>query len=280
VKSNVKGKIVCKVHGEFWQVPSSHLQGSGCPKCAPINRIQNIPFTTRVFIDNAIKLHGSKYDYSNVKYINAFKRITIICPLHGIFFQSPKNHLCGRGCPVCGHTARKSINEFIARATTIHNNFYDYSRSKYTNSSARILIICPKHGKFYQSPNKHLMGQGCPKCRGQISKLELNFLDYLKIPNTHGARQVCISRKRVDGYDDTTNTIYEFLGDYFHGNPSIYNSMDYNPTCHKTFGELYENTIQKLNILKDEGYNVKYIWEDDWKRFSKNIDSTPKIIEY
>jgi hypothetical protein len=90
VKSNVKGKIVCKVHGEFWQVPSSHLQGSGCPKCAPINRIQNIPFTTRVFIDNAIKLHGSKCDYSNVKYINAFKRITIICPLHGIFFSLQK----------------------------------------------------------------------------------------------------------------------------------------------------------------------------------------------
>jgi hypothetical protein len=39
VKSNVKGKIVCKVHGEFWQVPSSHLQGSGCPKCAPTPKI-------------------------------------------------------------------------------------------------------------------------------------------------------------------------------------------------------------------------------------------------
>jgi hypothetical protein len=82
----------------------------------------------------------------------------------------------------------------------------------------------------------------------------------------------------VDGYDPITNTVYEFLGDYYHGNPNIYNSEECNKTCHKTYGKLYLDTITRLNIIKLLGYNVKYIWESDWKQFKKGIVKIPNII--
>ena len=57
--------------------------------------------------------------------------------------------------------------EFINKASKIHNNKYDYSNIEYKNISTKIKIICPIHGEFEQSPSKHLIGQGCPKCSGK-----------------------------------------------------------------------------------------------------------------
>ena len=81
----------------------------------------------------------------------------------------------------------------------------------------------------------------------------------------------------MDGIDYSTNTIYEFLGDFYHGNPEKFNPDNYNKICHKTFKELYENTFNKLNKLKELGYNVKYIWENDWYKFKKEKTPTPNI---
>ena len=81
----------------------------------------------------------------------------------------------------------------------------------------------------------------------------------------------------MDGYDDKTNTIYEYLGDYWHGNPVKFNANHINKRCGKTCGELYHKTFQRLNNLKSMGYIVKYIWEHDWKQFKRGIDKSPKI---
>jgi len=79
-------------------------------------------------------------------------------------------------------------------------------------------------------------------------------------------------------YDSKANTIYEFLGDYWHGNPVKYDKNNTNEKCKKTFGELYKNTFIRLNKLKDSGYVVKYIWEYDWILFKNKLDNCPKII--
>ena len=105
-------------------------------------------------------------------------------------------------------------------------------------------------------------------------------MKYLRIPDTKEHHQLKILRKEVDGYDKKTNTIYEFLGDYYHGNPEKYECSKYNPTCHKTFGELYENTIKKFQKLKECGYIIKYIWENDWIKFKNGINIVPNIKIY
>ena len=142
----------------------------------------------------------------------------------------------------------------------------------------KIKIICPKHGSFWQTPNNHLRGTQCPTCKKQSSRPEIEFLNYLKIPKTKENRQKKILNFKVDGIKN--NKIYEFLGDYYHGNPNRYNPNHYNKRCKKTFGELYHNTIKKFKRLKKQGYTIKYIWEYDWKKFKMGKDKTPNIIEY
>lgn len=121
------------------------------------------------FIERARKVHGNRYDYSKVEYVNNSTSVCIICPIHGAFWQSPNNHINGKGCRKCSsdrtrERCRYSTEEFINKAKTIHGNFYDYSRVDYTNAKHKVCIICPIHGEFWQVPNYHIDGCGCPQC--------------------------------------------------------------------------------------------------------------------
>lgn len=239
---------------------------------------------TEKFIEESKKNHRNKYDYSKFIYVNNDTKGEIICPIHDSFFQTSNNHLRNKGCPKCsfeklGNIRRKSNKKFINRANEIHNNEYDYLLKNYKNTHSKIEIFCKKHGSFIQRASAHLLGQKCPKCSVLISKPELEFLNYLSLPNTKECRQKNINNLRVDGYDPKTNTVYEFLGDYWHGNPEKYNLNDINKVCNKTFRELYNNTFKKLNDLRIKGYKVKYIWENDWKKLHKKRNILPLIVE-
>ena len=125
--------------------------------------------TTEKFIEKAKKVHGDKYDYSKVEYVNNHTKVCIICPEHGEFWQTPSSHLTGRGCKKCYNEKQKKSmrmneNVFIEKAKEIHGHKYDYSKTKYIDSSTKVCIICPEHGEFWQTPNNHLRGAGCKKC--------------------------------------------------------------------------------------------------------------------
>jgi len=157
-------RIICKIHGEFNQTPSDHLKGIGCAKCARIVNGINLRLVTSEFIKKARSIHGDKYDYSNVKYINNHTKVVINCPAHGEFEQIPNSHLKGRGCKSCGGKEQLTTDQFIYKAINKHGNIYDYSKSIYINAKENIIIICKKHGNFEQKANNHLNGAGCPKC--------------------------------------------------------------------------------------------------------------------
>ena len=125
--------------------------------------------TTEELIKKAREVHGDKYDYSKVEYVNSTTKVCIICPKHGEFWQIPKKHLSGQGCEKCFRESlakRYSMgrDKFIEKATVVHNGFYDYSAVEYINSHTYVQIICPIHGAFPQVPSSHLKGHGCPKC--------------------------------------------------------------------------------------------------------------------
>ena len=163
----------------------------------------------------------------------------LCCKCNAIFKQTPNSHLNGQGCPICGGSPRYTTPTYVSKANEVHNFKYDYSDVNYINSTTHITIICPIHGKFTQSPSSHLFGYGCSKCScSRISNVELEFLEYINLPNIVTHRQVKILQKKVDGYNPSTNTIYEFMGDYWHGNPVKYKANYYNKTCKKTAGEL------------------------------------------
>jgi len=166
IKSSEQVFIICPQHGQFKQLANSHLNGRGCPKCA-----RNIKKSTGEFIEQAILVHGEVYDYSDTEYINTNQKITIICKKHGRFDQQPASHLYGQGCPKCGIESmksahRKDCDQFILECKAVHGNKYDYSSVRYTSRAHKIIIICPKHGKFKQKASEHLRGYGCSKCAG------------------------------------------------------------------------------------------------------------------
>ena len=189
VNYNTKVKIICPVHGVFEQTPTKHLSGHGCILCGMENTSRARRSTTEEFIKKSRKIHGDKYDYSLVEYKNNLTRVKIICPIHGVFEQTPSSHLSGCNCPKCVGGVKITQDDFIERAKIKHNNKYDYSLTKYVNSITKVKIICPVHGVFEQKPMHHVNGEGCPECAKErlfnsrkISKEQ--FIDRAK--NKHG----------------------------------------------------------------------------------------------
>ena len=117
--------------------------------------------STEEFISKAKKIHGDKYDYSKVEYINNCTKVCIICPKHGEFWQTPNTHLDGCGCKQCfsekrGESKRLTYDIFLKRAREIYGNKYDYSKVEYINVMTPVCIICPIHGEFWQKHKIHL----------------------------------------------------------------------------------------------------------------------------
>lgn len=201
VNNHTKICIICPEHGEFYQIPSAHLSGQGCPKCA------NFLQTTEEVIKECKKLHGDKYNYSLFEYKGWNIPTKIICPKHGVFEQTPYKHKTQNGCPKCGFLkvcdSRKStIEELISKFIEIHGNKYDYSKiTSYINEKTLVPIICPEHGEFLQSSTKHLQGQGCPRCNE--SKLERKIALLLEKENIEFETQKkfkWLGRQRLDFY--------------------------------------------------------------------------------
>ena len=262
--THIPVEIGCRTHGKFLQLPESHLRGCGCPKCANVYSM-----TPTEFVDKATKIHHGKFDYSKTKFENVKSNVLIICPIHGEFVQMAKTHLEGAGCLQCKYdNQRLGLEEFINRSSKIHQSRYDYTNVKYVDNHTNVSIICPIHGEFTQQPRTHMKGHGCPHCSKWVSVDELEFLSKIGVPLRPENRQVRIGKYFVDGLHD--GTIFEFLGDYWHGNPDMYDPMELNKQVNKTHGTLYKNTIAKFETLSHLGYSVKYIWERDWKRWKLN----------
>lgn len=149
--------------------------------------------TTKEFIEKAKLVHGEKYDYSSLNYINKRTKVKIMCAIHGFFEQEANTHLSGSGCKYCGKNKmtynKSNQEEIINKCNLIHNNKYDYSLLKYVNNKTNIIVICPEHGEFEQEANSHIQGSGCPKCFSNrlIRKLSSNNEDFIKkAKNKHG----------------------------------------------------------------------------------------------
>lgn len=168
-----KVKIICLEHGVFEQLPYNHLLGKGCSKCKGGAR-----HNTMDFIFHAKKKHGDKYDYSKVKYEDSYKKVKIICPVHGVFEQKPYHHLQGSGCPKCSGCIKKDTTRFIEESEQIHENRYRYDMAVYVNNHTKVKIICPEHGVFEQLPSNHLTKkQGCIICAGVNRKTLKSFIE-------------------------------------------------------------------------------------------------------
>jgi len=279
INCNEKVIIICKDHGKFFQTPQNHLNG-GCKKCAILLISNKQTSNKEEFVEKAKLIHGDKYDYSNLEYVKDRSKVVITCKIHGDFTQTARDHLSGNGCSKCGKVYKKNTNEYIEDAKKVHGDKYDYSKTIFKTAKDKIIITCKKHGDFEQEAYCHSIGVGCSKCsiHKKYSTLQIRWLELLsKLKNIQinhaeniGEYSIPNTRYKADGYCKETNTIYEFHGTIYHGDPRCCNPIDYN-YLGKNYGELYQKTLDREQEIKNLGYNLVVMWEYDWNKINNSI---------
>ena len=157
--------------------------------------------TINWFIEKSKEIHRDKYDYSKSEYINYDTKLCIVCPEHGEFWQTPGNHLKGKGCPYCNGNAKKTTEQFIEESKKKYGDEFDYSKVVYKNNETKVCIIDRKTGiEYFQTPANHLQGFDC-RVNCNITTEEFikraklvhgDRYDYSKVNYINAKTKVCI----------------------------------------------------------------------------------------
>ena len=210
---------------------------------------------TADFIKRAKSVHGDKYDYSRVEYVNASVKVGIVCPVHGEFTQTPNNHISkAAGCKHCADDMlRSSGSEFISKAVAVWGDRFDYSEVDYRGSLRHVEITCRGHDyTFHQSPNSHLSGRiGCHHCSSNNRGAGIVYL--VEIETDDGEKFVKI------GWT-ATNVKQRFVGCSF-----TWTLLDFAPFPTANDGEKFERHMHKL--LQDCKYEPTHSFEGETECF-------------
>lgn len=241
--------IICPEHGEFNMQPCKHLESKyGCPKCAIRKRTKNLD----KFIEDAQKVHGNKYDYSKVNYVNSNTKVTITCPIHGDFEQLPLNHLKGQGCPKC---SKLSQEEWISKAQTKFPNL-DFSNTIYSGKMQNVTVRCPIHGDFTTKANSLMNSKyGCKYCgrEHQSNSIKLSQEIILKRLKTSYGNKYSYDKVVYKGIKIPIILTCEQHGDFSIQPQCI--GINHCPKCNCSHGE---QEIQKYLKNNNIIYNFQY----------------------
>ena len=263
--------IICNKHGEFSQLPSTHIHnGSGCTECGKEKISEMFKSNTNEFIIKAKEIYGDKYDYSKVNYNLSDKIVTIICKEHGNFNIIPNSHLRGSGCFECGKikaglSRRKTTEEFIRQSINMHGNKYDYSKTLYITSKEDIIIICSKHGEFLQNPFTHLNGAGCNKCGYDVASNKLKFTNDIFIQKAQDIHNNKYNYSKTNYINcETKVTIICDIHGEFEQSPHKHLYGDGCCLCGIEIGRqkrMYDNEIfiNKANIIHNNKYDYSKV---------------------
>jgi DNA-directed RNA polymerase subunit RPC12/RpoP len=258
-------------------------EGVGCPYCASkkvndVNSLQSsYPELARQLLQpsaNKVSVYSSKFGKWKCNNCNETFNRTIF----GMVNSYKNNNL---GCPFCSGKKTNHNNnllvthpEICAEWDFVKNEKGPQNYTAGSGSRYKVWWICSKKKHSWQasinqrtgSENKE--GSGCPHCSYRVSRPETKWLDSLGVDEKYRQAKIKINGKKylVDAYVPEENCIYEFWGDYYHGNPNIYDLNKYNKTCKKLFKDLYQKTINKQETFISNGYKLVSIWESDWKK--------------
>jgi hypothetical protein len=142
-------------------------------------------------------------------------------------------------------------------------------------------------GNYYSTSHSRFLQTVFPDFKWDLSKFtkkysngQIEWLEYLKVSipdirhilnNSNGEFKIPNTKYNADGYSENQKYVFEYHGDFWHGNPEIFNLNDINPVTKKSYGDLYNNTLQKQKVCQDNGYKYYSIWESNWLRGIKSI---------
>lgn len=275
-----KIKIICPVHGIFEKTINEHLSGGGCKLCSYEKLSNSTSHTQEEFIKRASKIHNNKYDYSLVKYKSGKQKISIICPIHGVFEQLAGSHLAGHGCNKCsyverGERYRKNTKRFIEDAKKIHGGKYNYNKTKYTRDNDNVNVTCMKHGEFIQLANSHLAGHGCKECFKDKIKKERTLTkdDFIEKASKIHNDKYEYSLVKYKSTKQKINIICPIHGEFQQVAATHLAGHGCNECKKDTLSLGIDNFINRANIMHNNKYNyrgVEYI-----NTYSKIIITCP-----
>lgn len=253
--------IVCRDHGPFDQLPHNHWNGKGCKDCGMISGADKRRLKLEEFLVRAEKVHGDYYNYSKVEYETVDKKVIIICPVHGEFKQRAEGHW-RYGCEDCGYiqtgvSQRLGTSNFIEKAIEVHGNLYDYSEVEYSTTSVPVSIACKIHASFYQTPNSHLQGSGCPSCKNKAEGKILKYLQEFVIVK----HQFRLEKLAYDFYLPEYNLIIERDGEQHYSVVAAWTKTD-----HETQMQTQQEKDRKrTDVAKANGFKIARIpyWLSD-----------------
>ena len=280
-----KIKYICPKHGVIEQNAHSHLLGHGCRYCSSEDSHEDSRDTKISFINKAREVHGDKYDYSLVNYINSQTKVAIICHEkdalgneHGVFWQKPYSHLQGFRCPRCNGRNR-TTEEWIAEAKTIYpEGKYSFGKTNYTHARDKVIVTCSEHGDFLTLSRDFLRGHGCPKC--QLSKLEYSVERELQKAGINYESQKFFEwlyPLKPDFYIPSSNIIIECQGEQHYKDKEYFNKRE-------GLKERKERDARKRQLCSENGIELIYFTEPKFAKFetsgNKVFTDIKDLIEY
>ena len=253
ISNRHKVSVRCNIHNITYAAWPTNLSSGrrGCPDCGP-------KLTLRDFIEKARKVHGNKYNYDKVEFVNTTTKVIVTCPHHGDWSVKPVAHYhVGSGCPGCA-LDKNHLNTvtFINRARQVHGDHYDYSKATVNKNTDIVKIVCPIHGEFEQAARSHLAGYKCRQCTVENSRSSLTeFIK--KAKHVHGniydySQAVYINSKTK------LTVICNHHGPFKIIPNSHITSKTGCPRCRESYGErLIAKYLSELNIVFKKEYSFK-----------------------
>jgi len=248
-------------NGHRWQeAVYNRTKGSGCPFCAgkrasDNHNLSNIP---QLCDEWSGKNKISPYNVSP----NSGKKFWWKCNKGHEWKASVNDRRRGNGCPYCSNKKVCKDNYLATTHPELCKEWDDKNITPHDvtfGSSKKVWWKC-KNGHRWKAPICKRQTRNCPSCSHIISVASTIWLDSLNI-SSREQRIVCGDKKfLVDGIYN--NTVYEFLGDFWHGNPLIYDPNKKNPRNNKKYGDLLYNTMIRFNQICSKGFQIVYCWED------------------
>lgn len=256
--------VRCIKHNNIFNTKPNWLhRGCGCQLCYDERRGKTLTKSKSDFISEISKIYkGKNYDFSKIEYYGNKKKVCIICPKHGEFWLRPDKIITRKSiCPqcsaeFCGVKRRLTKNEFLIKAREVHGFKFDYTKSNYITTDTPICITCPKHGEFWQTPESHLQGHGCPQCCE--SQLEKKVKEILKSKNIIFESQKhfdWLGKKSLDFFIDALNVGIECQGEQHFKNVDFFGGL-------KGFDSRVINDIAKNEECNEHGIRIIYIVDD------------------
>lgn len=298
-----EGDRICDCPHEWLQSCNRRIkngQASSCPFC---DGREVCPHTSLAAKSEKCKL---EWDYDRNKDLSPFsvafksnKTVWWKCQINPELHRW-KTMILNRtqnksNCPFCCNQ-KICIDNNLAKIFPEICEDWDYDKNEFgpesyaPKTNKKVWWICKAKGHSYFSgiSERTIANGGCSQCPTKhFSKSAVEYLNYIQsfwiAPISHAGNgtefSIPTTRYKADGYCEATKTVFEFFGDFWHCNPDKYDldsPFPKNPS--KTRREIYQATLDKVEIIRNLGYEVIFIWENDWNNFKKYLKSTGQSL--